>query len=155
MKNLIYLAIIAAAGYFLWPYIEPPIFNALPKEIRRKIFSVEVPAAYHGKYVSDLKTNENWKWQFNLNQHSKELMNKPAGKQAIEIGAREMKIPILGRTVTDQVELIGKGKEYIVLEYYDTRVGKIGQRTIQRDDTGLWVADGEGKKGTLTHYTPR
>ena len=155
MKNLIYLAIIATGGYFLWPYIEPPIFNALPKEIRRRIFSVEVPAAFRGKYVSDLKTNENWKWQFNLNLHSKELMNKPAGKQAIEIGAWEMRIPILGRTVTDQVELVRKGKDFIVLEYYDTRVGKVGQRAVQRDDTGLWVADGEGKKGTVTHYTPR
>ena len=153
MKKLVYLLVIGAAGYFLFPYIEPLIFNFLPQEIRRKVFSVEVPKSFRGRYAEDLKVNENWKWQYGLNLHSKAIM-AASNQRVMELKAVEMRFPVMDRVDAAKVELVAKGKNYIVLEYYDHRMKQMNRRRLERDDGGVWVIYEEPRQTRQRYFRP-
>lgn len=154
MKKLVYLIIFVAAIYFARPYLEPYLFNHLPREVRRFLFSVEVPPAYRGRYIADLKVDESWKWRRNLTQFSKNMMSA-SNKEIIELSARDMKRPVMGRTETDSVEVVAKGHDYILLEFTDRMTREPDYRFIQRDDTGLWITYGEAEKAPRQHFRPQ
>lgn len=137
----------------MFPYLEPLIFNALPQEIRRKVFSVEVPVSFRGRYAEDLKVSENWKWQFNLNQHSKVLMAS-SNQRVMELKAVEMRFPVMDRVDTAKVEMVAKGRNYIVLEYYDHRMKQMNRRRLERDDGGVWVIYEEPKQIRQRYFRP-
>jgi hypothetical protein len=153
VKKLIYLILFVGGLYFARPYLEPYLFNALPKEIRRHIFSVDVPPDFRGRYIADLKVDPGWKYQ-DMNFFSKRMMDT-SHKQTIELSAREMKRPVLKRIETDTVEVVAKGPDSILIELTDRMTQKLDYRFIERDDTGIWVTYGEAEKAPRLHFRPQ
>ena len=139
MKKLLYLAIIVGAGYFLFHKFETEIFNAVPQEVRRKIFSVEIPVEYRGKFISDLKANTDWIRAQPYNTKVKNLLISLTGKLTIDVGARATTYVQDGKVVVDEEELVEKGPGYIVVEYYSEHAKGLSRSRVELDGDGFWI----------------
>ena len=139
MKKLLYLAVILGAGYFLFQKFETEIFNAVPQEIRRKVFSVDIPVEYRGKFVSDLKANTDWIRQQNYKPKVQSILISVTGKQTIEIGARESITTYQGKAVPSTDEVVEKGPGYIVVGGYDEGKDKFVRTRLEKDGDGFWI----------------